>query len=296
MHKKSNNRANLSPSSSFVGRSYAEQLLLQRVKGEIQSRLQNSLYSAGLNQFSKQERAEKQNHLWNLEILTISQPEKLLPEMGVLEIFQSTSIEGKLCILGSQGSGKTTIVLELAQELIQQAEIDPSYPVPVVFDFPLKRFESQSVLDWLVDDLKSRYGINYGKKGDSQENYLALFRLLPLLDGLNAPPYYVQDVNEWLQSSGCPSRLVICSKWEQFGKPDVWPPDKLIRLSSLKGTLLLKPSANESIQTYLDSLNCSSVWLTLQQDDNLLDIVRIPFWLNIVVLIHENLILGILKS
>lgn len=49
----------------------------------------------------------------------------LAPDTEMIEIFDEEAITGKLLILGAPGAGKTTTLLQLAQELVKRAEPTP---------------------------------------------------------------------------------------------------------------------------------------------------------------------------
>lgn len=49
----------------------------------------------------------------------------------ILDVFDE--VGGALLILGAPGTGKTTLLLELARDLLDRAEHDPTHPIPVVF-------------------------------------------------------------------------------------------------------------------------------------------------------------------
>jgi len=53
---------------------------------------------------------------------------------SMLEIFDSIGMGRSLLILGAPGSGKTTMLLELARQLIARAREDVTYPIPMVFN------------------------------------------------------------------------------------------------------------------------------------------------------------------
>lgn len=300
MDKQNNTQINYSSSiintGSYPNRSRREKLLLKIVKLEVQSRLESLLHYSIFNYSIGQKQSKKINSLCELEIRTDSATKLLPPRMSVLEVFEQVDVAGKLLIVGKAGSGKTTIMLELAQEMIQKAEIDSTYPIPIIFDISSRNDSSQPILDWLIDDLKFKYGIDK-KIG---KNLFTQFRLLPLLDSLDEVNIgtvgsHALAINQWLSSSACPPRLAICSQWEEFEdvvqdqwERNVWQSGKLVRLP-LQGTLLLKPLANEHIQFYLNSLECSDIWLFIQQNANLLEIIRVPFWLNIVIICKDKL-------
>ncbi|GAA6623747.1 NACHT domain-containing protein [Scytonema sp. NUACC26] len=296
MHRRDNNRINFFSFFSVNSKKYSnlspsEQSLLQVVKNEVESRLQSLLYYPIAGNFIKQKRLERLNRLSVLELKTELGIELLSLPTSILEIFERVDVAGRLLIVGKAGFGKTIMMLELAQELIQQAEVDSSCPIPIIFDLSSREDANQPISDWLVDNLKLRYGVRktLGKK------WLNRFRLIPLLDGLDEVELgtsgsHVSAINEWLQSATCPPRLAICSQWEEFEKvvQGVWQPGELVRLS-LKGTLLLKPLTDEQILLHITCLKRPELWQLLQQDTNLLEITRALFWLNVVILSHTKL-------
>lgn len=295
MHKKSSSQTSLSSCTDInsVNRSRVEQVLLSIVKNEIECRLQHSLHYANLYQLGEIGQSEKLKRLWDLELRIGSVTESVSPERSILEVFENEGVGGRLLIVGRRGSGKTTMMLKLAQALIQKAEADPTYPIPVIFDLPSRKSASQSISEWLVEDLKLRYGVRYKTQKHPPEGSSVRLRLLPLLDGLDevdstALPHHVWAINEWLQSTISPARLVICSQWEEFEKPGVWQPGELVRLS-IGITLLLKPLTDEQIQNYLTALEITYIWQLLKQDKDLLKIARTSFWLNVICISYERL-------
>ena len=64
-----------------------------------------------------------------------------------------------LLILGAPGAGKTTLLLELTRDLLDRAEQDASYPMPVVFHLSSWAVRRRPLADWLVDELAERYYI-----------------------------------------------------------------------------------------------------------------------------------------
>jgi predicted NACHT family NTPase len=62
-----------------------------------------------------------------------------------------------LLILGAPGTGKTTLLLALAQELVTRAAHDPDHPIPVVFPLSTWAERRRPLMDWLVDELVARY-------------------------------------------------------------------------------------------------------------------------------------------
>ena len=258
----------------YLNRPRREQLLLQAVKNEVEVRLKSSLHNVALINLGKQVQLERIERLWDVESKTGgSQFELVSSETSILEIFERMDVAGKLLIRGKTGSGKTTTMLNLAKELIRRAEADTNYPIPVLLDLCSWRNPQQPITDWLVDELKLKYGVR--KKFGKQ--LLDNKQLLPLLDGLDEvePSLHescVRELNEWLQGTTQPLYLVVCSLWGDIrdsSQQDIWQ-------LSLNGVIQLKPLTQEQIQQYLISLDCTELCQMLEQDTNLLELVRTP--------------------
>ena len=88
-----------------------------------------------------------------------------------------------LLILGEPGSGKTTMLLELARDLLSHAETDNSYPLPMVFNLSSWAVKRQP----LVEEMNTMYQVSR-RLGQA---WVQADQVLPLLDGLDevAPPY-----------------------------------------------------------------------------------------------------------
>ena len=59
----------------------------------------------------------------------------------------------QLLILGDPGTGKTTLLLDLARDLLERADKDEFYPVPAVFNLSSWAKERPPLVEWLADDL-----------------------------------------------------------------------------------------------------------------------------------------------
>jgi hypothetical protein len=99
------------------------------------------------------------------------------------DIFRAAN--GSLLILGDPGTGKTNLLMELAEHLIADARIDQTSPIPLVFSLPRWTLGNRprTLADWLIDDLAdvAQYSL-------SRATAAALVRqnlITPLLDGLD---------------------------------------------------------------------------------------------------------------
>jgi predicted NACHT family NTPase len=141
-------------------RSRNEKLLLQAVKEEVVARLKQSLHNAVLINLGKEVQPEQVKRPWSSDIKIGDNKREPIPDnTSILEIFDQEEIAGKLLILGNPGAGKTTTMLDLAKALVTRSQEDCDYPIPVLFNLSTWKDDKQSIRDWLVLELKSKYGV-----------------------------------------------------------------------------------------------------------------------------------------
>ncbi|MBI1878419.1 MAG: hypothetical protein HYR94_09365 [Chloroflexi bacterium] len=155
-------------------------ILLGKVKQFwIEGVLEKSVHNIALIDLGKETQAEAVAHAWE-QILELPDQSRqtLPPDKKISQIFDE--MNRALLILGAPGSGKTITLLQLAHDLIRQAEQDESFtqPVPVVFNLSTWS-RGQPLIEWLVVELSAKYQIPQRIGRPWLENN----RLLPLLDG-----------------------------------------------------------------------------------------------------------------
>ncbi|MBD2415648.1 NACHT domain-containing protein [Nostoc calcicola FACHB-3891] len=264
-----------------------ERILLAAVKEEVTARLRQSLHNAVLINLGKESQPQQVKRPWDAEIKIGLKPAVPLPNTTtILEVFDSQEIAGKLLILGAPGSGKTTTQLELAQELIKRAEEQPDYPVPVLFNLSSWKDDRQSITDWLVAELKSKYGVS----NKLAKDWIKDHQLLPMLDGLDElkpqrQELFIVAVNQFLKSKYRPLYLVICSRTEEY--------ENLVKASTtyliLNGAICLHPLTNNQIYDYLITVNHLNLWQIINADLNLLKLVRTPLLLSVTILTYQEI-------
>ena len=113
------------------------------------------------------------------------------PNKLLIETFGRDDIAGKLLILGAPGSGKTTALLSLAEQLVIGAIDQPQTVIPVILELSTWREDSQSIEAWIIEQLYDLHGGN--RKEKIYEKYLERQVLLPLLDGLDELTFPVKS-------------------------------------------------------------------------------------------------------
>ena len=260
-----------------------QRILLASVKEEFTARLRQSLHNAVLINLGKEPQPQQVKRPWDADIkIGQKAPEPLPDTTTILEVFDSEEIAGKLLILGNPGSGKTTTQLELAQALVIRAEKQPEYPVPVLFNLSSWKDDRQSLTDWLVAELKSKYRVSVKLGKEWVENQ----QLLPLLDGLDElepqrQELCVRAINQFLASENRPLYLVVCSRIEEYSN--------YANQLQLDGAIYLQPLTSNQICDYLNSINSIELWSTISNNVDLLELVKSPLLLSITVLASQEI-------
>lgn len=259
-------------------------ILLNKVKQFwIEGVLEKSVHQMALIDLGKETQAEAVAHAWEQVLELPDQSRQTLPpNKKISRIFDE--MNRALLILGEPGSGKTTTLLQLVQDLITQSEVDKTFsqPVPVVFNLSSWTDIRQPLIDWLVAELTAKYQIPKRIGRPWLENN----RLLPLLDGLDEvkpdnQAACVTAINQFGEEFGL-AGLVVCSRLKEYARLSV-------RLK-LNGAIRLQPLTLEQIYNYLDGAGSKldALRTALQTDDGLQEMARSPLILGIMTLAYQN--------
>jgi hypothetical protein len=259
-----------------------EQILLKAVRDEVETRLASSLHYAVFLNLGKEAQPDQVKRPWDSEIKIGAKAAQTIPDnTTITQIFGSPEIKGKLLILGQPGAGKTTTLLDLTEALVEQAEEDASYPIPVLFNLSSWKDEKQTIRDWAIAELKSKYGVST-KLG---KQWIKERILLPLLDGLDevAPERQekcVLQINEFLAGEASPLYAVVCSRVGEYKNYET--------SLHLNGAVYLKELTDEKIQDYLMKVGRQDLWQSINQSSDLLAFVRAPLLLSMTVLAYPQ--------
>jgi predicted NACHT family NTPase len=174
----------------------------------------------------------------------------------LIETFGREDVGGKLLILGTPGAGKTTALLSLAEQLVYGAIAQPQTVIPVIVELSTWR-NDKSIQDWLIEQLYDLHGGD--RKAKRYERWLEQQVLLPLMDGLDElglerQKHCTLKLNEFARHY---PQLVVCCRVKEFAQADV-------QLDNLRGSVCLEPLSDEQIQDYLNRIDRSQLWSTLQ--------------------------------
>lgn len=257
--------------------------LLEAVNTEVQARLEQSLHKAIQIHILKEEKPQEIQRLWDVDVKIGKRPTvRLSPQITISQVFRQSS--GKLLILGSQGGGKTTTLLELAQDLVEIAQANFEQAVPVILNLGTWKNSKQTIPDWLINEIKSKYDISLSTIKLLVNNQL----ILPLLDGVDELDLGQQElclraINQWLSSENRPQNIAVCTKLEDYKKCRT----KL----RLHGATFLHPLHEQQIKKYLIACRSKELWEVLKDEPQFLELAKNPLLLNIMILAYEELLI-----
>ena len=256
--------------------------MLDRVRAFwIKGVLERSLHSAALIALGLKEQPEAIENPWHLVLQQSDQPEHSLPPgTHITQVYDEAG--GELLILGEPGSGKTTLLLELARDLLDRAQKDDTQPMPVIFNLSSWAVKRQSLSDWLVKELNTKYQVPR-KLGQLWVND---DQILPLLDGLDevAKEYRVACVN------------VINTYRREHMVPIAVTSRSTEYLSQagralLRRAVVVQPLTAQQIDDYLSSAGgqMAAARVALRKDRELEELATTPLMLSILTLAYHGM-------
>ncbi len=257
-------------------RGNVEAKLLKRVQEQVAGILYQSLQNRVYRILNKEENPDQVEPRYPIEVKTGTKSKSRLENTSIIDVFDREEIGGKLFIFGESGSGKTTELVKLAQNLVQRAMEDEEEPIPVLFSLPSWNQDNQSLEDWLVQELR---GVKYGIREDRARKLVQEQAIIPLLDGLDElavprQPKCVEKINQFLPGWSTP--VVVCSRWEEYSLYE----EQL----ELNNAVKLLPFTEQQVFQFLEATGNRDLWEGIRGDRELQELVTKPLFLTILVL------------
>jgi hypothetical protein len=210
-----------------------------------------------------------------------STDETLPAGTSMLEIFDSIGMGRSLLILGAPGSGKTTMLLELARHLIARAREDVTYPIPMVFNLA-SWTEKLTLADWLAQELNNLYSVPRKTAPD----WVKGDKLLLLLDGLDevrqeSRAKCVEAINEFRKEHGLTS-LAVCSRSQDY--------TDLNAKLSFEGAIEVQPLTQKQITEFFNRFGkeVAGIKQSLEKDSALREMAETPLFLSIMIMAYQD--------
>jgi TIR domain/NACHT domain len=244
--------------------------------------LEQSLHQMARVELGLETRPEAVPHPWELLVQPPEQAPRPLPSgVGITAVFDQ--LGQALLILGAPGAGKTTMLLELARDLLDRADRDPEHPIPVVFHLSSWAMRRQSLERWLVEELHDRYDVPraIGRAWVRNE------QVLPLLDGLDEVARThraacVEAINAFRDQHGL-LPLAVCSRVADY--------QALRTQLRLQDAILIQPLAREQVTVFLKAAGrpLAGVRAALREDPQLWELLESPLLLGVVSLAYQGM-------
>ncbi len=199
---------------------------------------------------------------------------------SIIQVFDNHG--NALLILGAPGTGKTTLLLELAQELLERAGQDESHPMPVIFNLSSWAGRRQPLARWLVGELNERSDVPQRVA----QRWVDKEEILPLLDGLDEVAQEqrqacVEAINEFRREHGL-LPIAVCSRSGDY--------EALGTKLRLRTAVVVQTLTRVQVQVYLERVGepLRTLRVALEKDPSLWDLLETPLLLWVAMLAYRN--------
>ncbi|GAA3053809.1 NACHT domain-containing protein [Actinokineospora globicatena] len=222
---------------------------------------------------------ELRNHPWELRSTTTGQRTRhVAAGTAMTTVFDE--LDRTMVVVGAPGSGKTTILLELANQLLDKAEVDPAEPAPVVLALASWSKSRVSLADWVEREIAQRYEI----PAHWVRGWLADGALTLLLDGLDeVDPEHraacVAAINAFRGEHGSTSVVVTCRVKDHAA---------LKEPLNTYGRVEIQPLTRAQVGVFLAADSFSGVRAELARDPSLWELLDTPLNLSIAILAYRD--------
>jgi len=207
-------------------------------------------------------------------------PRTVSPNTTITQIFDEQA--GALLILGTPGTGKTTLLLELARDLLLRAEHDENYPIPAVFNLSSWAMRRQPLHEWLIAELNER---SYVSKKVARR-WVESEQVLPLLDGLDEVATEhrescVEAINNFRREYGL-LPIAVCSRIADY--------EALGTKLRLRNAVEVQPLTRLQVEDYLEHVGeLGGLRAAVADDLSFWELLETPLMLWVAMLAYRDL-------
>ena len=255
----------------------------------IEGVLQTSLANVELLDLGLSPDYDSVNHPWQ-KLLNISTGEDGQPLTSNQIMTYFENLNGKLLVMGDPGAGKTTMLLNLTQQLLRRAELDPAYPIPVVLNLSTWSQSRASIEEWIEDELNNKYQT----PRQMAKEWIEGDNLTLMLDGLDeVDGQYRNDcvgaINTYREEHGFVD-IVLCCRTEEY--------QDLMTQVMLNGAIRIDPLTSQQIRDYLATLGevGKHTQSLIDTDPTFQELSRAPLTLRILVQTYQNVPTGAVET
>lgn len=260
------------------------QILIDKVRNFwIQGVLKTSLHGRALLELGLEERQDALEYPWQMDWATPEMARQSLPTGSTaISQFDRLGAGRTLLILGEPGAGKTTMLLEIARNLLERADSNPNLPIPIVFNLSSWQ-QKQSLAIWLVDELSSKYQVpkKLGKVMVDDHRFLLLLDGLDEVDASRREAC-VEAINGYHRENG-QTEIVVCSRIMDY--------EALSQRLQFQGAIFVSSLNDSQVHDYLEMFGEELAGLmdVLPTDERLQELARSPLMLSVMSLAYRGI-------
>jgi DNA polymerase III delta prime subunit len=256
--------------------------MLKRVRLDwIDGVLKQSLYQVARIDLELQTKSDAVEQPLKAIVQTADQPSTVIPAgTAISQIFDDHG--NALLILGAPGTGKTTLLLELAEQLLDRAEKDEEHPMPVVFNLSSWAVRRRPLHEWLITELNERSDV---PKRVAQ-HWVETEQIIPLLDGLDEVSGHhrqacAEAINDFRRDHGL-LPIAVCSRVADY--------ESLATKLRLRTAITVQALTKLEIQHYLERIGelLHGLREALKKDPSLWELLETPLMLWVAMLAYRN--------
>lgn len=205
-------------------------------------------------------------------------PAPLFDSRDIAEVFEES--DSRLLILGSPGSGKTILLLQLARQLLARTDHEIDAPIPVVLNLSSWAALRGPLEDWLVVDLRKVYQVPPKMARDWVERQ----QLVLLLDGLDEVaiphrPACVDAINAYIKDFPT-APIAVCSRLADY--------NEIGAELRLRTNVQIQPLNQSRVDELIDGPAYTGIRAIAEQDSEFSRMLTIPFLLNLIRFTYQG--------